>query len=99
MQASLHRAVSIQLMLGLGTPFFLAQKIKASFVVLSVLRAISETSVALQLWLLHLLSPSELKSIVLAAVTYKIFSIMESSLRIFYFLIIIFSLQANQSNW
>lgn len=91
-QASLQRAVLIQLMLGLGTP----QRIKASFVVFSVLHAISETSVASQLWLLHLLSPSELKSIALAAVIHKNFGIMESSLRTFYFLIIIFFLQSNQ---
>lgn len=70
-------------MLGLGTPYFLAQRIKASFIALSVLHAISETLVALLLWLLHLLSRSELKSIALAAVTYKKFGIMESSLRTF----------------
>lgn len=94
-QAFLQRAVLIQLMLGLGTPFFLAQRIKASFIVLSVLHAITETLVALQLWLLHLLSPSELKSIALAAVTYKNFGIMESSLT-FHSLVIIFLFQANQ---
>lgn len=94
--ASFHRAVLIQLMLGLSTPFFLAQRKNASFVVLSVLRAISETLVALELWLLHLLSPSELKSIVLVAVTYKNIGIMESNLRTFYFLTSILSLQANQ---
>lgn len=71
---------------------------KSQFVALSVLHAVSETSfgLALHLWILHLLSPSELRSILLAAVTYKNFGIMQSSLRTFYFLVIIFSLQANQ---
>lgn len=53
MQAPLHRAVLIHLMLGLGTLFSLAERVKANFVVLSVLGVISETTVVLKLWLLH----------------------------------------------
>lgn len=97
MQASLHRAALIHLMLGLGTPCSFAERVKAKFIVLSVLGVISETTVALKLWLLHLFLPSELKNIVFAVVTYKnCWIIIESNLRTFYSLIIIFSLQDNQ---
>lgn len=97
MQASLHRAVLIHLMLCLGILFSLAERVKANFVILSVPGVISETTVALKLWLLHLFSPSELENIVFAAVTYKNCGIIiEPSLRTFHSLIIILSLQDNQ---
>lgn len=44
MQASLHSVALIHLMLGLGTPFFSAERVKANFVVPSVQGVISETS-------------------------------------------------------
>lgn len=70
MQASLHRAVLIHLMLSLGTPLSLAERVKANFVVLSVLGVISETTIVLKLCLLHLFSPSELKNFGFAVVMY-----------------------------
>lgn len=97
MQASLHRAVLIHLMLCLGIPFSLAERVKANFVILSVPGVISETTVALKLCLLHFFSPSELKNIVFTVVTDKnCGTIIERSLRTFHSLIMIFSLQDNQ---
>jgi len=97
MQASLHRAALTHLRLGLGTPFSSAERVEASFVVLSVLGVISETIVSLKLWVLHLFSPSEVKNVGFVVVTYTDCGIIiKSSLRTFYSLVIIFSLEDNQ---
>lgn len=77
MQASLHRAVLIHLMFGLGTPLSLAEQVKANFVVLLVLGVISETTAVLKLWLLCLFSPSEPKNFGFVVITYTTWGLLQ----------------------